>query len=217
MKHVSTLIALLLASFVIVSQTAQASAESVPLFDGKSFDGWEANTTEVWKIVDGTIVGGSMEGNPQNEFLATKKSFRDFRLTLEYKLVGTEGFINGGVQIRSRRIDDPPNEMIGYQADIGAGYSGFLYDESRRRKMLATADADFIQSIEKEGDWNRYEIVAMGPEVRLLLNGRETIVWKETDDSIEQDGVIALQIHGGCKAQIFFRNIRIEELPDSVE
>ena len=138
-----------------------------------------------------------MEGNPQNEFLATKKSFRDFRLTLEYKLVGTEGFINGGVQIRSRRIDDPPNELIGYQADIGAGYSGFLYDESRRRKMLATADADFIRSIEKEGDWNRYEIVARGPEVRLLLNGRETIVWKETDESIEQEGVIALQIHGG--------------------
>jgi len=50
------------------------------------------------------IVGGSLNGNPRNEFLATRASYKNFRLRLDYKLVGTEGFVNGGVQFRSQRI-----------------------------------------------------------------------------------------------------------------
>jgi hypothetical protein len=52
-----------------------------------------------------------------------------------FKLVGTEGFVNGGVQFRSQRV---PNhfEVSGYQADLGEGYWGALYDESRRNKVL---------------------------------------------------------------------------------
>ena len=190
-------------------------AEPISLFDGNSFSGWEGNTNDVWRIENGVIVGGSMEGNPLNEFLTTKKAYENFRLKLDYKLEGTEGFVNGGVQIRSRRTDDPPNEMIGYQADIGAGYSGFLYDESRRRTMLAVADTNLIQRIEKVGNWNTYEILARGKEVKLTLNGHHTVTWVETDDSIRQEGVIGLQIHGNCKAVISFRNITIEELPSS--
>ena len=133
-----------------ISSTAVLAAP-VPLWDGKSFDGWEGETNKVWRIRDGAIVGGSLEGNPRNEFLATRKSYRNFHLRFEYKLVGTEGFVNGGVQFRSRRIANPPNEMSGYQADIGAGYSGCLYDESRRNKMLAMADTNLIARVEKPG------------------------------------------------------------------
>src|ERR1043165_5986863 len=110
-------------------------AEPISLFDGKSLAGWEGETNSVWRIRDGVIVGGSLNGNPRNEFLATERHYTNFHLRLEYKLVGTEGFVNGGVQFRSKRIANPPNEMSGFQADIGAGYSGFLYDESRRHKM----------------------------------------------------------------------------------
>ena len=189
-----------------------AAEEPTPLFDGKTLNGWEGNTESVWRVEDGVIVGGSMEGNPQNEFLATTRSYKDFRLTLDYRLVGTEGFVNGGVQIRSRRLTEPAHEMIGYQADIGAGYSGFLYDESRRKKMLATADAELVQKIEKPGDWNTYEIHAQGRTVTLSINGQRLSTWVEPDKSLEQEGLIALQIHGDCKAVISFRNIMIEEL-----
>ncbi len=208
MKRISvSLLSLMLA--------VKMAAAPVSIFDGQSFNGWEGNTNDVWRIQDGVIVGGSLDGNPQNEFLATRKAYRNFRLTLDYKLVGTEGFVNGGVQLRSRRVADPANEMIGYQADIGAGYSGFIYDESRRRTMLASADTNLVQQIEKPGNWNTYEIVAVGPEIRVSLNGQHTATWVESDKSIEQEGPIALQIHGNCKAEISFRNIFIEELPIS--
>lgn len=189
----------------------------VALFDGRSFEGWEGETTQVWRIREGVIVGGSLAGNPRNEFLATRKSYQNFHLSFEYKLVGTEGFVNGGVQFRSKRIANPPHEMAGYQADIGAGYSGCLYDESRRNRMLAMADTNLVARLEKPGDWNRYEVIARGPDIQLLLNGQRTATFVERAEGIDAQGLIALQIHGACKAEISFRNISLEELPASAE
>ena len=204
-----------LTALLLFLATASAHAAPVPLFDGKTLAGWEGETNKVWRVRDGVIVGGSLEGNPRNEFLATLKRYKNFHLRLEYKLVGTQGFVNGGVQFRSKRIPNPPNEMSGFQADIGAGYSGSLYDESRRRKVLAQADTNHVARLEKVGDWNSYEVVATGPQILLFLNGQRTAIWVEREPGIEDTGVIALQIHGNCKAEISFRNLSIDVLPDS--
>ena len=197
-------------------------AAPVSLFDGKSLAGWEGDS-KVWRVEDGVIVGGSLQGNPRNQFLTTKRTFYNFRLTLEYKLIGTEGFVNGGVQFRSQRATNPPNEMIGYQADIGHGHTGSLYDESRRKKFLARAGngvggygvkADTeIAELEKKGEWNRYEIRAEGPRITIFLNGRATLDYTETDPSIDDAyGLIGLQIHGKVVMKCEFRNVRLAEL-----
>jgi mono/diheme cytochrome c family protein/glucose/arabinose dehydrogenase len=193
-----------------------SAAEPVSLFDGKTLKGWDGETTKVWRVVDGVIVGGSLEGNPQNEFLTAKKVYRNFILRLEYKLEGTEGFVNGGVQFRSVRIPQPPNEMSGYQADIGAGYSGCLYDESRRKKMLLQPAKELIEKAEKPGEWNTYEIRAEEQRIQLFVNKVRTVDYTEREPGIDLKGLIALQIHGKCKAQISFRNITIEALPDAM-
>lgn len=210
MKSLSRLL-LLLASLAVLT------AAPVSLFDGKTLNGWEGETTKVWRVEDGVIVGGSFAGNPRNEFLVTKQKYFNFRLKLEYKLVGTEGFVNGGVQFRSVRIAKPDNEMSGYQADIGAGYSGGLYDESRRKKFLAQADKEMVAKIEKPGDWNTYEILAEGPRVQIFLNGKRTVDYSETDPNIDDSyGYIGLQIHGNNKAQVYYRNITIDTLSEGL-
>jgi hypothetical protein len=197
----------LIVAVVAVSLTAQPR----PLFDGRTLTGWEGDA-KVWRVVNGAIVGGSMQGNSQNEFLATRQSYGDFVLKLEYKLVGAEGFVNSGVQFRSRRVEQPANEMSGYQADIGMGYSGSVYDESRRDRVLAAADAEAVKRAEKPGDWNVYEIRCQGPRIVLTLNGVQTVDYSESEGGIPRDGQIALQIHGGGKAEVSFRNITIEAL-----
>ena len=197
---------------LVLTAFVSGSPQATPLFDGKTLEGWEGDKEKVWRVVDGAIIGGSMQGNPRNEFLTSAKSYANFVLKLDYKIVGTEGFVNGGIQIRSRRISKPPNEMKGYQADIGAGMSGSLYDESRRNKMLVKADPELIKKTEKPGEWNSYEIRCEGLRVRLTLNGVQTVDYTETDATLEQDGLIGLQIHGNCKAEISFRNITIETL-----
>ena len=70
--------------------TVHIWAAPVPLLDEKSLAGWEGETNSVWRIRDGVIVGGSLNGNPRNEFLATQKRYTNFHLRLEYKLVGTD-------------------------------------------------------------------------------------------------------------------------------
>lgn len=195
--------------------SSHISIAQIKLFDGATLNGWKGNTSEVWKVSDGIIVGGSMECNPNNEYLATEKSYKNFNLKLDYRLIGSEGFVNGGVQFRSQWLDDTTHNISGYQADIGYGYSGYLYDEHRRNKFLAEADPSLIASIEKPGEWNTYEILAEGNLVVIFLNGKRVCVYREKDNSIKTSGLIALQIHGDCKAQISFRNISIKELPDS--
>jgi hypothetical protein len=190
-----------------------AHAAPVPLFDGKSFEGWDGDTAKTWRIEDGALVGGSMaEKVPHNEFLATKKSYANFELRLQFKLTGSEGMINGGVQFRSERIPDH-FEMIGYQADMGEGYYGCLYDESRRKKVLASPAPEVIAKALKLNEWNDYRIRCEGKHIQLWVNGVQTVDYTEPDDTIVQSGRIAVQIHGGGKAEARYKDLIIEELP----
>ncbi|HUR39292.1 MAG TPA: family 16 glycoside hydrolase, partial [Planctomycetota bacterium] len=56
------------------------------------------------------------------------------------------------------------------------------------------------------------EIRCEGPRVVLKINGTQTIDYTEEDKTLEQEGQIGLQIHGGNKAEVSFRNITIEVL-----
>jgi hypothetical protein len=204
---------LLLPALLFLGAALQAAP--VSLFDGTSLNGWECETPGVWRVENGTIAAGHLEEKaPRNEFLATTKSYKNFDLTCKFKLSGTEGFVNSGVQFRSVRVATPPNEMSGYQADLGdPKYWGSLYDESRRKKTLVEAPLDEVNKVLKRGDWNDYRVRAEGPHIQIWLNGLLTVDYTEADSSIPQEGLIALQIHGNGKTEVEFKEIRIEELP----
>ena len=183
------------------------------LFDGKTFNGWEGDTL-TWRIQDGMLVGGSLDTRvPHNNFLSTKKIYRNFYLKLKIKLTGTEGFVNSGIQFRSVKATNPAYEMIGYQADWGKDYWASLYDESRRNKTLMKPNEADVLSWIKQGEWNTYEIRAENERIRLYINGKQTVDYTEMDASIPQSGLIALQIHGGAKAIVAFKDIYLQELP----
>ena len=149
---------------------------------------------------------------PRNEFLCTTKTFDHFELTVKFKLLGDKDKANGGVQFRTKRIPKH-HEVSGYQADIGQGYWGALYDESRRNKVLAGPKAADLPKIIKPDDWNEYKIRAEGPHIQLWLNGTKTVDYTEDDPKAEQTGVIGLQVHGGGKSKVLYKDIAIEELP----
>lgn len=193
--------------------TAPLFAEPVSLFDGKSLEGWEGDA-KWWRVEDGLITGGSLQNKvDRNHFLATKKSYQNFDLTLEIKITGSEGFINSGVQIRSLRV--PNNtEMSGYQVDAGDGWWGKIYDESRRNKVIGEAkDLKAVNAAVKKGDWNKYRIRAEGSRIQSWVNGVPALDYTEADGNIAQDGLIGIQVHGGGKALVQVREIKIEELP----
>ena len=177
------------------------------LFNGKDLTGWDGDTT-LWSAKDGVLVGES-PGLKQNEFLATKGSWGDFVLKLTFRMKGSDSS-NSGVQFRSVRI--PGTEMSGYQADVGQGFWGCLYDESRRNKVLAPASDSALKAIHKNG-WNQYIINAKGDEIRLSLNGVESVRYHELDKEIAREGRAALQLHAGGPLTVEFKDISIQPLP----
>jgi hypothetical protein len=199
---------LVAASFASVAFAANPQT----LFDGKTLDGWEGDTSHTWSVHDGAITAGTLDVQvPHNEFLATTTSFENFELRLKFRLEGSDGFVNAGVQFRSRRI---PNhfEMIGYQADLGEGFYGCLYDESRRNKVLVAADKAALAPVLKIGEWNEYRIRCEGPHIQLWINGLKTVDYTETDSTVDRSGKIALQIHGGGKTRVSYKDLVLEPL-----
>lgn len=213
--------------------SCQSGGEKVVLFDGQSLEGWEGNP-DFFRVEDGAIVAGRLlAAIPQNEFLCTEQEYADFELTLKAKLVGPGE--NGGVQFRSRRVENS-SEMYGYQADIGyinAGWiQGFehvadkakgmeadarfplwaaLYDESRRRIPLAVAAPDKVMQHLKEGDWNALRVRAEGKRIRIWLNDELMTDYEEAED-VAQSGKIGLQVHSGPPLEVWYKDIFIEEL-----
>lgn len=193
--------------------SASSQLHPTPLFNGQTFAGWAGDTGHTWHIRDKALVGGSLtQMVPHNEFLSTTRSYANFDLRLQFKLTGT-GFVNAGVQFRSGRATAPAYEMVGYQADLGKGYWASLYDESRRDKVLAHADSVLVRRVLRVDDWNDYRIRCEGPRIQIYLNGQRTVDYTETDPAIPQSGLIALQIHGGGKAEAIYKAITISELP----
>jgi hypothetical protein len=188
----------------------QTPSKRVEIFDGKSFAGWEGDRT-IFRIQDRAIVGGTLDRKiPRNEFLCTTKMYGDFELRLKFKLLGGAG-ANAGIQFRTKRIPNH-HEVSGYQADMGTGYWGALYDESRRNKILKAPDQEKMKSVIKLDDWNDYVIRAEGRRIQLWVNGVQTVDYVEEDPKIESSGVICLQIHGGPPTEAWYKDITLLDL-----
>lgn len=205
--------AILFLSAAVLTMTCPQAAESdhawKPLFDGKTFAGWEGDLTK-FRIEDGAIVAGNMTDTlKHNYFLCTTERYDHFELRLQVKLVGENA--NAGIQLRTERIPND-TEVIGYQADMGQQYWGCLYDESRRRKILQQPDPELIKKTLKPGEWNDYRIRCEGKRIQLWLNGVQTVDYTEDDAGIAETGVIALQIHSGPPAEASYRDIQIRKL-----
>ena len=180
----------------------EASAINVgTFFDGASLAGWDANP-EHWRVVDGEMIGHTDKGLARNDFARSQLVFSDFRLQVDVKLSPDTG--NSGIQFRSASVHD--GEMRGYQADIGAGWWGLLYEENGRA-ILQKAKAEAA----KPGEWNSYEILAVGGRVQLAINGVQTVDF--TDPAGAREGLIALQLHSGGPTEVRFKNFLIELNP----
>lgn len=212
------------------------TAGFVPIFDGRTLDGWDGDTT-FWRAEDGVIVG---ETTPEkvvkmNNFLIWRgEKVKDFELKVEFRLSGT----NSGIQYRSVELPDIGKWVIkGYQADmdIGNGFSGNLHEERGRKpghvvlarrgqltritdgpryKELATlGDSTLLRGVVNVGGWNKYHIIARGPIMLQILNGHLVSGTIDEDSAnFVPEGVLGFQMHTGPPFKIEYKNILYRKL-----
>ncbi|HRN55530.1 MAG TPA: DUF1080 domain-containing protein [Agriterribacter sp.] len=206
------MIVMLLLNSGIAAQ--ESSVKAISLFDGKTLKGWKTVNPahqQLWYVKDSVIMCGDGVNNiPANTYLHTEKEYGDFEFRCLFRLSGDEktGMINSGIQYRSKIIK---GEIVGYQADIGNGYWGDIYDEHRRGKLVG-GDLSILQRLLKPDGWNSYIIRVKGNYHELYINGVKTCEYTEKDPAIPAKGVIAVQIHSGGAAVVEFRDLTITEL-----
>ncbi len=178
----------------------RANAETAGLmFNGKDLSHW-SSSDDLWKVDQGEIVGQT-SGIDHNNWLISDLEVGDFRFTVDVLLVDNLG--NSGIQFRSSATE---GEVSGYQADVGAGWWGKLYEEHGRGLLWDKSGETHVA----EGQWNTYEIVAVGSKISTSINGELCV---ELDDPKgARRGIIAFQLHSGGNTEVRFRNLRLEVL-----
>ena len=128
------------------------------------------------------------------------------------------------MQIRSK-LKNPSGKyggrVNGPQVEIEASgqngaEAGYVYGEATGRGWLTTKDRLKPHKVFKDGQWNKFRVVAKGPKIETWINGTkiETLV-DEPIYKTHPKGFIGLQVHGvGNRGpfEVSWRNIRVKEL-----
>ena len=206
---------LLLASLLALTLPALAADPTggwVPLFDGKSLDGWKANEKpETFSVQNGEIV---VRGDRSHLFYVGPVQNHDFK-NFEVKMdILTKKGANSGFYIHTEfQPDGWPAK--GYEIQVnnthtdakkGAGVYGI--------KDNATAPA-------KDDEWYTMSITVEGRRIVTKVNGVVIVDYTEEADVKRPDnfkgrllshGTFAIQGHDP-KSEVHFKNILVRPLP----
>lgn len=196
----------------------------VPLFDGRSLEGWHlygkpSEPVTGWEAVDGALKRTAASGD-----LISDRSYGDFDLRFEWKIApgGNSGVFYRaaeskeavywtGIEYQILDNDRHPDGKNGPDRHAAAVYGMYPPQNARTAPV---------------GEWNQSRIVARGAQVEHWLNGTKvaeytlwTPEWKKrvTETKfkdwpgygMEKSGHIGLQDHGD---EVSYRNLRIREL-----
>jgi hypothetical protein len=195
-----------------------ASEKPVRLFDGRSFQGWEGNTGEggtpkYFSIKDGVIVARNEKENAPkvSNYLLTTRPYKNFRLIFEGKLV--ESRMHSGIALWGKKYERD-GEKFSYQGHLVMFPANWGYWDLYRRNSIYRDDGR-AKKADNVGGWNKMEILAIAPRIRLALNGQLVADWTDPQPELCGEGPIGLQHHSNTVPQeIHFRGLILSENPE---
>jgi len=186
------------------------------LFNGRNLEGWTGNT-QGYQVENGNIVVNPVHGSGGN--LYTEDEYANFVFRFEFQL--TPG-ANNGIGIRTPTSGDAAYvgmeiQVLDNTADIYKNLHPYQYHGSVYG--VIPAKRGYLKPV---GEWNTEEIRAVGPHIRVTLNGH-VIVDGDIDEA-SKNGTADHKAHPGLKnakghigflghgSVVRFRNIRIKTL-----
>jgi hypothetical protein len=194
----------------------KGESKTIPLFDGKTLNGWEGYT-DLWSVHDGVIVGKNTSPLKFSTYLLTKDEYTDFRLTFSSKLVESEmhsgvcfwGVVKPDVS-KNPEEDRTKYTYAGHLVMFPSGYG--LYDLFGRNGL--GVDGTPAKKVGKQHDWNDIEILAQGNRIRVAINGVQVVDWRDPEPKRIQAGPIGLQLHSNkVNQEVQFKGLTLETFP----
>ncbi len=185
----------------------------VHLFNGKDLDGWGGHIGKYFLVEDGVIVGRNTKENApkSSTYLMTTKSYKNFRLIVESKLVTSE--MHSGISLWGKAVEKDEGPFS-YQGHLVMYPSAYGYHDLFRRNNVRKDTLGIAQSVGKQHDWNRMEILAIGHRIRHVVNGRLVADWADPQPELCESGPIGLQLHSNKVAQeVQWRGLILTENP----
>ncbi|WCJ59305.1 DUF1080 domain-containing protein [Fontisphaera persica] len=210
-----------------LSSLASPAAEPgfVPIFDGKTLQGWHVsaktghsrastNTSGGrWVVENGAIVG-SQDTPGNGGIIITDAQYGDFEVALE---MNNDFGLDSGLFLRSTEDGKAYQAMIDYhgrgnlmgiygEGIGGFGVSTFNFDGDVTRIRPRTNAVFALPVLPaawpyfwRHGQWNelRARIVGNPPTITTWINGVKFMEWTDTQKRLPETGGIALQVHGG--------------------
>ena len=215
-----------------VSRPEDGEAGFVPLFNARDLSGWEGATDTYCVSPEGYLTCTQKDGKGESGIrnLWTVKDYTNFVIRFDVKLPPNA---NNGLGIRTRPNGWCSREGIELQLldDWGDAYNGAKrlrdaqYTGSVYGIVPPLRKANGESYLNRPGEWNTVEVTADGPHIVFVLNGTKIVDADvsrfSTDGTVPPDGVKRPGLHNksgrihwcGHGHNIFWRNIRIKELP----
>lgn len=191
MKKLSIIITVLL--FAVFTESTQAKAKWISLFNGKDLTGWTPHGKAQWSVQNGILTGVGGMGH-----IYTDAACSDFELKGTFRISSDPGFkSNSGMYFRANPpADDIDGFPRGYEAQIcnnQDAYTGWLWKPGK-----PTGKA--TELLTKDGEWFDYRIRAVGPHIQFWINGKLVMTY---DDTEYKYGHFAIQGHNpGMKIEV---------------
>ncbi|MCS0657241.1 3-keto-disaccharide hydrolase [Massilia terrae] len=211
------MVKLSMAAGVFALAAIAGCASAGPLFNGRDFDGFELSTgtpaalSDVFvQRPDGVI---AVTGKPSG-FLASRATYTNYRLHVEYRWSGKPG--NSGVLLH---IASGPKDgvwPVSQQVQTKHGFNGDLLPMAGARfaEPLTTAPGAYPpikghtapDSEKPAGEWNSIDVVCQDGAIDVSING---VAQNRVTRSDPASGHVGFQLEG---APYELRNVTIEPL-----
>jgi hypothetical protein len=178
-----------------------------PLFNGKDLTGFKApEPNPFWTVVDGVLTGQSDPAVPEQKkgnVMYTEKSYKDFALESDIRFGDDidSGFMYAGKPGPDLQV------QIGVSRSLKVDMTGSIYYKG---KYPPDARAKGVDKLLKLNDWNTIRMEVKGKTTKVWLNGQHVLTFDA--DAEATSAPIGLQLHGGVKMKMEFRNLKIAEL-----
>ena len=211
----------LLGSALALPLVSRAAGDWIPMFDGRSLDGWKASeNTASWRVADGLLAA---DGPRSHLFYTGPIRNGDFK-NFEFKAdVMSRPGCNSGIFFHTQfQQNGFPGK--GFEVQIDNTYIGEgNYRENKKTGSLY-AVRDIYKAFVKDDTWFQMHIVVRANRAQIRLNDMLLVDYVQPDPPVTaphgegrviDHGTFALQCHNdGSRA--FFKNVMVKPLADDL-